>query len=101
MIPEKTATPLPEPEQGRPEPTADGWLGRQRSAKKKLWERLNPRHRREVLFIAQALALSQVRARLSEGAQERLAAILADAERLAARARRFLAELAQGAPGRE
>jgi hypothetical protein len=100
MIPQKTAAemPLPEPERGRPERTAEDWLGRRQSEKKRLWDRLNPRHRREVRVIAQALALGQVRARLPEEMQVRLAAILEDLDRLAARTRRLLAELAQRAP---
>jgi len=84
-----------EPEEGRPERTAEDWLGRRRSEKKRLWERLNPRHRQQVRMLAEALALEQARARLPQEIQARLAPMLEEIERLAVRARRLLAELAR------
>jgi uncharacterized small protein (DUF1192 family) len=96
MIRQKTEAAVisPEPEEGRPERTGEDWLGRGRSQKKRLWERLNPRHRHQVRLLAEALALEQVRARLPEEIQARLAPMLEEIERLAARARKLLAELA-------
>jgi len=35
--------PVTEPETGRPAGTGEEWLGRNRSSKRQLWERLNPR----------------------------------------------------------
>lgn len=87
-----------EPTAGRPERTGEDWLGRGQSEKRKLWERLNPRHRKQVRLLAEALALKQTRARLPEELQGRLGALLDEMERLAARAARLLAEVAQRTP---
>jgi hypothetical protein len=57
--PNTTATTSEEPEAGRPAGTGEEWLGRNRSAKRRLWERLNPRHRKELRVIAEALAMQQ------------------------------------------
>jgi hypothetical protein len=89
-----------EPEEGRPEETAENWLQRGRSEKRKLWEKLNPRHRKQVRLLAEALALEQTRARLPEETQGRLGALLEEIERLAARAARLLAEVARRTPPR-
>src|SRR6202158_4938232 len=49
MIKTKPRNPAPvaEPETGRPAGTGEEWLGRNRSSKRRLWERLNPRSRRD------------------------------------------------------
>jgi HAMP domain-containing protein len=102
MIQEKAEmgrTPL-EPGEGRPERTGEDWLGRRRSEKRRLWERLNPQHRRQVRLLAEALALGQVRARLPQEIQARLGPVLEEIERLTARVRRLFEELAQRAPRR-
>lgn len=103
MIREKIETDniLPEPGEGRPERTGEDWLGHRRTEKRRLWERLNPRHRRQVRLLAEALALGQARARLPQEIQARLGPVLEEIERLAARVRRLLEELAQRAPRRE
>jgi hypothetical protein len=89
-----------EPEEGRLEGTGEDWLGRGRSEKRKLWEKLNPRHRKQVRLLAEALALEQSRARLPEEARGRLGALLGEIERLATRAARLLAEVARRTPPR-
>ena len=89
-----------EPEEGRPEGTGEDWLGRRRSEKRKLWEKLNPRHRKQVRLLAEALALEQTRARLPEEFQGRLGTVLGEIERLARRAAKLLTEVARGTPRR-
>ena len=89
-----------EPEEGRPEGTGEDWLGRRRSEKRKLWEKLNPRHRKQVRLLAEALALEQTRARLPEEFQRRVGTVLEEIERLARRAAKLLAEVARGTPRR-
>jgi hypothetical protein len=49
--------PVAEPETGRPAGTGEEWLGRNRSNKRRLWERLNPRSRKQIRVLAKALAL--------------------------------------------
>src|SRR6267142_515787 len=65
---------MAEPETGRPAGTGEEWLGRNRSSKRRLWERLNPRSRKQIYVIAQALALQQTHARLPEPLRTRLSA---------------------------
>ncbi len=89
-----------EPAAGRPEGTGEDWLGRGRSEKRKLWERLNPRHRKQVRLLAEALALEQTRARLPEEFQARVGGLIEEMQRLAARAARLLAEVARRTPRR-
>lgn len=88
----------PEPETGRPAESGEAWLGRNRSDKRKLWEKLNPRHRRELRMLAEALALKQTHARLPEPARSRLTAVMAELERVAARIAAILAEVARRTP---
>ncbi len=57
---------IAEPEAGRPAGTGEEWLGRNRSTKRRLWERLNPRSRKQIRLIAEALALQQTHAQLAE-----------------------------------
>ncbi len=102
MIPSGTGNTEPrlEPEEGRPEGTGEDWLGRGRSEKRKLWERLNPRHRKQVRLLAEALALEQTRARLPEEFQARVGGLIEEMQRLAARAAKLLAEVARRTPPR-
>jgi hypothetical protein len=90
--------PLAEPEAGRPAATGEQWLGRNRSAKRKLWERLNPRSRKQLRLIAEALALQQTHARLPEAQRAKLSAATAELERLAGRFGVLLAEIARKTP---
>jgi hypothetical protein len=87
-----------EPGAGRPESTGEEWLGRNRSAARRLWERLNPRSRKQLRVLAQALALEQTRARLPEVTRVRLSAIMEELERVVARVRSLLAEVARRTP---
>src|ERR1700740_3213911 len=85
--------PMAEPEAGRPAGTGEQWLGHNRSAKRKLWERLNPRNRKTLRLIAEALALQQTHARLPETLRTRLNNATAELERLAGRLGALLAEI--------
>lgn len=73
-------------------PTASGeeWLGRNRGEKRRLWERLNPRHRKLLRVLATALALRQDKAHRPEPVRARLLAALDELERLAARVEQLL-----------
>ena len=88
----------PEPQTGRPAQTGEAWLGRDRSEKRRLWERLNPRHRKELRILAEALALQQNHARLLEPARSRLNAALGELERVVRRIAAILAEVARRTP---
>ena len=92
--------PVAEPETGRPAGTGEEWLGRNRSSKRRLWERLNPRSRGHVRMIAEALALQQTHAQLPEPLRARLSATISEIERSVARARALLAEVARRTPPR-
>ncbi len=96
----QNTAPVAEPEAGRPAGTGEEWLGRNRSSKRQLWERLNPRSRGQVRMIAEALALQQTHAQLPEPLRARLSATIAEVERLVARARALLAEVARRTPPR-
>ncbi len=87
-----------EPETGRPAGTGEEWLGRNRSSKRRLWERLNPRSRKQIHVIAQALALQQTHARLPEPLRARLSAAVEELERHVGRIRALLAEVARRTP---
>jgi hypothetical protein len=89
-----------EPEAGRPAGTGEEWLGRNRSAKRRLWERLNPRHRRELRMIAEALAMQQTHANLPEPLRARLSASIEQVERLARRIGALLVEVTRRTPPR-
>jgi len=88
----------PEPQNGQPAASGEGWLGRNHSEKRRLWERLNPRHRKELRMLAEALALQQNHARLPEAARARLDAALAELDRVIRRIAAILAELARRTP---
>jgi hypothetical protein len=93
-------TPAAEPETGRPAGTGEEWLGRNRSSKRRLWERLNPRSRGQIRMIAEALALHQTHAQLPDSVRGRLSAAASEVERLAGRLRALLAEVARRTPPR-
>ena len=87
-----------EPTTGRPENTGEQWLGRERGAGRRLWERLNPRHRKQLRVIAEALAAEQTHARLPDEARRRLSAAIAELDRIAGRLSALLTELARRKP---
>ncbi|HKV24276.1 MAG TPA: hypothetical protein VJN93_06755 [Candidatus Acidoferrum sp.] len=89
-----------EPEAGRPAATGEEWLGRNRSAKRRLWERLNPRHRKELRIIAEAMAMQQTHANLPEPVRARLSESLDQIERIARRIAALLAEVSRRTPPR-
>jgi hypothetical protein len=83
-----------------PAGTGEEWLGRNRSAKRRLWERLNPRHRKELRMIAEALAMQQTHANLPEPLRARLRESTEQVERLALRIGALLAEVTRRTPPR-
>jgi hypothetical protein len=87
-----------EPETGRPAGSGEEWLGRNRSSKRKLWERLNPRSRKQIRVMAEALALQQTHAQLPEALRARLSAAIDELERHLARIRALLLEVARRTP---
>jgi hypothetical protein len=94
----QTTAPPAEPETGRPAGTGEEWLGRNRSSKRRLWERLNPISRKQIRVIAEALALQQTHAQLPEPLRARLGATLQELDRLVTRIRALLAEVARRTP---
>jgi len=98
ITPADNAPPPAEPQTGRSVESAEAWLGRNRSNKRRLWERLNPRHRKELRMLAEALALQQNHARLPEPLRVRLDAALAELDRLVRRIVAILAEVARRTP---
>ena len=84
-----------EPAAGRPASSAEEWLGRNRNEKQRLWERLNPRHRKALRLLAEALAAQQTHARLENSTRGKLSQLLADVEHLASRAAALLVEVAR------
>ena len=96
----QNTAPVAEPEAGRPAGTGEEWLGQNRSAKRRLWERLNPRHRKELLMIAEALAMQQTHANLPEPLRARLSESIEQVERLARRMGTLLAEVTRRTPPR-
>lgn len=100
MIPTKkpNTEPVAEPETGRPAGTGEEWLGRNRSSKRQLWERLNPRSRKQIRLIAEALALQQTHARLPDPLRALLSAAIGELERHLVRIRALLLEVARRAP---
>lgn len=98
--PQSTAS-MAEPDAGRPAATGEEWLGRNRSAKRRLWERLNPRSRKQIRLIAEALAMQQTHARLPDPLRARLSAATDELDRLVTRIRALLAEILRRTPPRE
>ena len=88
----------PEPASGRLVESGEQWLGRNTSSKRRLWEQLNPRHRKTLLLLARALAWRQSQARLPEPLRTKLLVILDELERLATRVERLLAAVATRTP---
>jgi hypothetical protein len=88
-------------ETGRPAGTGEEWLGRNRSGKRRLWERLNPRSRKQVHLVAKALALQQTHAQLPEPLRARLSAAIEELNRVIGRIGAVLAEVARRTPPRE
>jgi hypothetical protein len=68
----------------RPVTSAEQWLGRNASEKRRLWERLNPRHRKQLQLVARALVMRQTRGRLPEELRLRLTALLERFDQLTA-----------------
>ncbi len=93
-----TREPAPEPSSGWPVASGEQWLGRNAGDKRRLWEQLNPRHRKSLLVLARALALRQSSARLPEAFRGRLLALLDEFDRLAARVEKLLAAVASRTP---
>jgi len=96
--PSEKAEQIPEPQTGRPAQSGEAWLGRNRSDKRRLWERLNPRHRKDLRLLAESLSLQQTHARLPEPVRSRLDAALADLDRVVRRIAAILAEVARRTP---
>jgi hypothetical protein len=94
----RSAESATEPESGRPAGSGEEWLGRNRSSKRKLWERLNPRSRKQIRVVAEALALQQTHAELPEPLRARLSAAIDELERHLARLRALLLEVARRTP---
>ena len=90
--------PVAQPDARRPTGSDEEWLGRNRSSKRRLWERLNPLGRKQIRVVAEALALQQTHARLPEPLRTRLSAALRELERLVTRVQALLAEVARRTP---
>jgi hypothetical protein len=98
--PNKTPPTTTEPASGRPAATGEEWVGRNRSTKRQLWERLNPRHRKDLRIIAEALAMQQTHATLPEPLRARLSESMEQVERMARRIGTLLAEVTRRTPPR-
>ena len=94
----RSFAPPPEPDAGRPAATGEEWLGRNRSSKRRLWERLNPLSRKQIRTVAEALALQQTHAKLPEPLRVRLSAAMDELDRLIRRLGVLLAEVARRTP---
>ena len=101
--PRINAPPAAEPAGGRPVASGEQWLGRSagkpQGQSRHLWQRLNPRHRKLLRLLAQALVLRQSQARLPEPARARLHAVVEDAERLMSRVEKLLVQIANRGTG--
>lgn len=96
MIRTQIKQPAPEPTEGKPVSSGEEWLGRpprNDDGRRRLWERLNPRHRRLLRILARALVLRQNKAPLPETAQEKLRAALEQLEQLSRRIEKLLGAL--------
>ncbi len=93
----KPPTPL-NPQTGYPTESGENWLGRNRTEKRRLWERLNPRNRKELRLLAEALAMQRSHAQLPESTRTRLDAAIAELGRLTRRIAGLLAEVARRTP---
>ena len=88
---EKASPPAPEPAESQPVASGEQWLGHNTNGRRRMWERLNPRHRKTLLVLARALVLRQSQAHLPEQVQAKLHAIVEEIERLAGRVEKLLA----------
>ncbi len=95
---QRTTQPV-EPQAGRPSESGESWLGHNRSEKRRLWERLNPPHRKQLRVLAEALAIQQYHAQLPESVRTRLDAAVVDLGRISRRLESILAEVARRTPG--
>ncbi len=96
MIRTEIKQPAPEPAEGKPVASGEEWLGRSsrhENGRQRLWERLNPQHRRLLRILARGLALRQKKAELPEIAQQKLRAALDELEQLSRRLEKLLATL--------
>jgi hypothetical protein len=77
------------------QPAASGeqWLGRNTGEKRRLWEQLNPRHRKQLQLLARALVVRQTQGRLPDDVRVRLSGVLDEIERLIAKVETLLAAL--------
>ena len=80
--------------------SAEQFIGRNTSEKRRLWERLNPRHRRTLQRLARALVLRQSQGRLPEELRTKLLTALDELGRLAARIERLLPAVSGRTPPR-
>lgn len=90
MIQRKAFLPFSTNSDDRPVASAQEWLGHNRGEKRRLWERLNPRHRKLLRVLATALALRQDKVHLPEPTRARLLAALDELDRLAAHIEQLL-----------
>ena len=98
MIHAETKPPLPEPAEGRPVASGDQWLGKNSGTRRRLWERLNPRHRRQLRVLARALAMSQAKEHIPEIIRQQLLSALSELERLSQRIEQLLVLLTKRTP---
>jgi hypothetical protein len=98
MIRPTTPQTLPEPAQGKPVASAEQWLGHNTSNRRRLWERLNPLHRKQLQLLARALVLHQEKARLPDPERIKLSSALDELERIAKRIEQLLAALTSRTP---
>lgn len=90
MIQRKAFLPASTTNADRPVVSGEQWLGRNAGEKRRLWERLNPRHRKLLRVLAHALALRQAKAHLPEPVRAPLLRALDELERLAAHIEQLL-----------
>lgn len=95
----KPSAAVVEDDVARPVASGEEWLGRNTPGPQRLWERLNPRHRRTLVVLARALVLHQAKEDLPTALRGALRAALDDLERLVARIDRLLRTA--GGPGQE
>ena len=100
MIHAEIKPPSPEPTEGRPVASGDEWLGKNSGTRRRLWERLNPRHRRELRVLARALAMSQTKERIPGSIRQQLLSTLGELERLSRRIEQLLVLLTKPTPPR-
>ncbi|HWQ03627.1 MAG TPA: hypothetical protein VNL38_04025 [Candidatus Nitrosotenuis sp.] len=96
MPPVRTKDPRAPQENAAAQPVNSGeqWLGRNASDKRRLWEQLNPRHRKQLQLLARAQVLHQQQGRLTEGERARLSRLLNEIELQIARLETLLGNLA-------